>query len=69
MFFIKTLMHADQIYTNLMELKLNLHIGPSCIVKKTFYGYKNKYFHFFYKNIVSTVRKITTPPPPENILV
>ena len=35
MIFIKTLMNADQIYTYLMELEVNLRIGPIiAIVKK-----------------------------------
>ena len=43
MFFIKTWMNAEKIYSYL--LKLNL-IGPDSNYKNTFYGYKNKCFNF-----------------------
>ena len=46
MFFIKTLMNADQIYSYLLKLKLNLRIGPNSNYKSTYYGYKNRCFHF-----------------------
>ena len=44
MIYIKTLMNAVQIY--LLKLKLNLSIGSYSNYKNTFYGYKNKCFHF-----------------------
>ena len=40
-FFSKTLMIVDQIYSNLLKLKLNLRIRPNSNYKNTFYGYKN----------------------------
>ena len=46
MIFIKTLMAADQIYTNLMKLNINLLIRPNKNCKKTFHGHENKCFHF-----------------------
>ena len=47
MVFIKTLMNVDQIYSYLLKLKFNLRTGAnSKYKKKTFYGYKNKCFHF-----------------------
>ena len=46
MVFIKTLTNVDQIYSYLLKLKLNLRIGPNSKYKNTFYGYKNKCFHF-----------------------
>ena len=39
MVFIKTLMNADQIYSYLLKLKLNLRIGPISNYKDTYYGY------------------------------
>ena len=45
-FFIKTLMGVDQIYSYLLKLEFNLRIGPNSNYKKTFYGYKNRSFHF-----------------------
>ena len=55
--FIKTFMHVDQKYSYLSKLKLNLRIGPNSNYKSTFYGYKNKCFHFVQENIVSSVGK------------
>ena len=52
MVFIKTMMNEDQIYSYLLKLK-NCHIGPNNNYKNTFYGYKNKCFHFVYENLVS----------------
>ena len=34
MFFIKTFMKFDQIYSNLLKLKLNLRVGPNTNYKK-----------------------------------
>ena len=57
-FFIKTLTNVDQIYSCLLKLKLNFRIGPnSNYIKNTFYGYKNKCFHFILKNLVSSIGK------------
>ena len=44
MVFIKTLMNVDQIYSYLLKLKLNVHIGLNSNYKKThtFYCYKSK---------------------------
>ena len=47
--FIKTLMNAEQIYTFLMKLKLNTHIGLIAIVRRLFTVTKNKSFHFVLK--------------------
>ena len=44
MVFIETLMNADQIYSHLLKLKLNVHTGPNSNCKNTFYDYKDKYF-------------------------
>ena len=49
MIYIDSLMNADQIYTYLMKLKLNLHIGSNSNYKKTLYGYKNKSFQLSQK--------------------
>ena len=46
LFFIKTLMYVDQIYSYLLKLKLNVLMGPNSNYKNTFYGYKNKCFNF-----------------------
>ena len=51
MIFIKTLMNTDQIYYYLLNLKLNLRIGPNSNYKNNFYGYKNKCFHFVKENL------------------
>ena len=50
MIYIKTLMNAVQIY--LLKMKLNLSIGSNSNYKNTFYGYKNKCFHFVLENLV-----------------
>ena len=51
-------MNVDQIYSCLLKLKLNLPIGPNNNYNKnTFYGYKNKCFHFVLENLVSSVGK------------
>ena len=42
MIFIQALMNVDR----MLKLKLNLLIGPNINYKNTFYGYKNKRFHF-----------------------
>ena len=45
MVFIKTLMNADQIYSYLLKMKLNLRIGPNSNYKKTL-SYNNNCFHY-----------------------
>ena len=69
--FIKTLTNADQIYTYLMILKLDMRIWPRfliAIIKKTFYGYKNKFFNSLclkkiqVKQHQSTTNEITLSP-------
>ena len=41
MFFIKTLLNVDQIHSYLLQLKLNLRVGPNTYCKNTVYGFKN----------------------------
>ena len=51
-------MKIDQIYSCLLKLKLNFCIGPnSNYEQNTFYGYKNKCFHFILENLVSSIEK------------
>ena len=57
MIFIKTLMNADQIYSYLLKLKLNLRLGPNSSYKRTFYGYKKTFFDFVLENLVSSIAK------------
>ena len=68
MMYIDSLMNADQIYTYLMKLKLNLHIGSNSNYKKILYGYKNKSFQLSQKYTFICWKK-TAPPPPENKMV
>ena len=47
-FFIKTLMNVDQIYSCLLKLKVNFRIGSNSNYKKnTLYGYKSNAFTLF----------------------
>ena len=63
LFFIKTVLNVDQIYSCLLKLKFNFRIGPIInYKKKTFYGYKNKCFHFILENLVSSIRKNSPYP-------
>ena len=60
MIFIKTLMNADLIYANLMELKLNLRIGPNSIVKRLFVVTKKKMLSLCLKTYSFSCSKKTT---------
>ena len=59
---IKTLVNADQIYSYLLKLKLNLLLGLNSNYKNTFYGYKNKCFHFVLENLLSSIGKNNHSP-------
>ena len=55
-------MNVDQIYSYLLKLKLNLRKGPNSNYKNTFYGYKNKCFHFIKEYLVSSIGKNCPSP-------
>ena len=60
--FINTLMNDDQIYSYLLKLKLALHIESNSNYKNTFYGYKNKCFHFVEETLVKSIIKNSPSP-------
>ena len=66
LFFIKTLMNVDQIYSCLLKLKVNFHIGPnSNYLKKTLSKVTKLMLSlYFRKSSFIYWKKTAAPPPP-----
>ena len=66
MIYIDSLMNADQIYTYLMKLKLNLHIGPNSNYKRLYMVTKIKAFNCLKKYSFICWKTVPSPARKQN---